>query len=237
MGLQEKHRVGAQSDGQAFTSAVIAAFAPQSEIAIEDGTDAEKTMKRPAASVPLAIADGCDASVESVSKSNRNVKKKPASGAASTKLEVNKKPAAADGAPTECQQLNETNLAARDAEVEAQNMQLNKCLDVAVTMMQKQEMIAKRWIMDLQTCEVPDSKKRLKDIHVEELNRAITDIVVHIDQVKTATLTKSHVKYSDEKVDLLERSHSSIEEIKGIIKMIGNILGKKPDPSAASRAE
>ena len=60
---------------------------------------------------------------------------------------------------------------------------------------------------------------------MDELQRVVNDMVVHINQLKAITLTKQAVKYTDEKVDVLERGHGLIQEGKDISKVLSSFLG------------
>ena len=117
-------------------------------MAVQNGFAAEGSgiKKRPAAA--LAIEDGAVEVPDNISEDLLNVKKKPAAKASA---------------------LTETALKARNDEIDKQNDQLNKCLEAAVVQMQKQEMAAKKGIVDSNNAEVVSTKKRLKEIHEEEL--------------------------------------------------------------------
>ena len=60
---------------------------------------------------------------------------------------------------------------------------------------------------------------------MDELQGVVNDMVVHIDHLKAFTLTKQAVKYTDEKVDALERGHGLIQEGKDISKVLSSFLG------------
>ena len=74
----------------------------------------------------------------------------------------------------------------------------------------------------------------IRDAAMLRLQRTVNDLVVHIELLESCVTTKQDVKYTDEKVDALERAHALIQESKDINKVLNGMLGKKADQSVAS---
>ena len=215
--IQEKHRVGGQSSGDAFNTALMDGFASR---------DDPEVKKKPAAIAdkePAAIAD---------KKLRAIADKEPVPAPASS---IKKKPAAAkpDASP-----LTEANLDKKNAEMADQNDQLNKCLIAAQQMLQKQEMANKRTLATIQREDViPDSKKRMKTMHIEELTTLTSDVEKTIQDVKEASLHQQDIAHSDMKIDLLDRAHNVINDSKDVVKGLqGMMKGAASNEKASVRS-
>ena len=104
-------------------------------------------------------------------------------------------------------------------------MQLNNTLHACLDLLQKQELASKKTLHDAPLGDLTENMTRIRDIHVDELQRVVNDMVVHIDLLKALTLTKQAVRYTDEKVDALARGHGLIQESKDISKVLSSFFG------------
>lgn len=164
----------------------------------------------------LAIEDGA-------TNSDEPVRKKPASKV----MKLEQKPST----------LDEETVRKRDEEAEQQNVQLNKCIGAAISMMQKSEMSAKRALNDAKVADVKESKKRLRDLHIEELETTIDDLEKHLAITKHIALHKSDLKYTDEKIDALDRAHNLITSAKEFGKALSNLTGKIGTDKQSKKSE
>ena len=82
-----------------------------------------------------------------------------------------------------------------------------------------QELASKKTLHDAPLGDLTDSKRRIRDIHVDELRRVVNDMVVHIDMLKATTLTKQAVEYTDEKVDRSWAHRGEQRHLQGFVQL------------------
>ena len=91
----------------------------------------------------------------------------------------------------------------RDQEQEAQNEQLNKCLEKALSQLSAQETKARK--VQLNAKRVGAGSKP-QEVHEQELGRCVGEIAILIDRLKDVTVTKTSALYVPDKVDLPENT-------------------------------
>ena len=216
--IQEKHRVGCNSSSADFGKAFLEGFSGI------DTADAKKKALRNKQQLALCdedrgarstVAKKPAASPKFLGKPSAAVKKE--AGGAGGKAAVKNE----DGT-----RLTAAKVQAMDEEAESQNQQLNKCLSVAITMLQKQELANKRTSQVLDNATVSESFKRLKGALSEELRALTTEIVQHTDVLKDDNINKQGTAHSDEKISHLDTAHNLIQSSKDMSKSIKGILPK-----------
>lgn len=219
--LTEKNRIGGQSSTDQFKEAVAYGFA---DIGASQQSDAAagKVKKKPAAQKPqLSIKDtGADSEEDDTDASDCTVMKKPT---------MKEESANGDSESN----LTQQNVTQHNAELMAQNDDLNRCLAAAQTLLQKQEMQNKRILNDANASDaIHESKKRLKKMHVEELSSLTEGIVQSLEEINDANLTKGDVQHSNLKIDALDRAHDLINESKDVAKHLIQMMNKGSESSA-----
>ena len=114
-----------------------------------------------------------------------------------------------------------------DEEHEAQNDQLNKCLEKALSQLGAMEMKARKAQAQAKAA---GGGSKLKEVHEQELGRVVSEIAILADRLKDVTILKTSSAFAPDKVDLLENSSKTIQEAKDII----SVLTKTIAPKAAS---
>jgi len=192
-----------------------------SEVTSEDFQNATKsllgTMKRPAAALTDEDPPNSKkrASTEQGSEDNAEVMKKPASKMALSAEKVKK--------------LEEEHI--------AQNDQLNKCIQVSVVMLQKQEMANRKANQSALASDLQDRKRKMLDFHLKELEGLTEEIMKRTDINKEIQISKTDMNFTDEKIDTLDVSQNLIQDSKDVIKALTQLVGKEGSEASASSAQ
>ena len=118
-----------------------------------------------------------------------------------------------------------------------QNEQLNKCVDSAMAMMQKQEIKNKGVVFRLEGMDVAESRRRLLNMNLEELKQLTRDIEAHETELKEISVSKKDAKHSNTKIDALDTAHTLIKDSKEIVAVLNKMFPcADADASTASNA-
>ena len=150
------------------------------------------------------------------------LKKKPSAHGASAK------PAAMKGSNTG---VTEDLKKKHDQEQEAQNEQLNKCLEKALSQIGAMEMKARKAQAQAKAA---GAGSKLKEVHDQELGRCVSDIVILMDRIKDVTVTKTSSAFVPDKVDLLENSSKTMQEAKDIMSVFTKTFAEKAASAASA---
>ena len=154
--------------------------------------------------------------------------KKPAG--CSPAMSVAKKPAACGPSSPA---MTEERKAKHDQEQQAQNDQVNKCLETALKHLATTEMKARR-LQAQATAAGPGSK--IQEVHEPMLASSVTEMSVMQDKLKDVMVQNLDLSFQDKKVDLLDQADKMLQEAKDIMHVLQrSIAPRAPAASASSR--
>ena len=226
--LEEKVRVGCAATGDDFQRALSSGLCNHAAI---DG----RSIRTPKKLGVPAIKDRAPSVTSQMSKrpaAQKPAAQKPAAMKVikTVKVKALKRPSA-HGAPAAMKVSNtgmtEALKKKHDEEHEAQNDQLNKCLEKALSQLGAMEMKARKAQAQAKAA---GGGSKLKEVHEQELGRVVSEIAILADRLKDVTILKTSSAFAPNKVDLLENSSKTIQEAKDII----SVLTKTIAPKAAS---
>ena len=224
--LLEKVRVGTAADADTFKKALTNMAGG---VSIKDQP---KKQKQPALA---AIEDNKPPSVASGKKPAAATPKAGNVIRTMMKGVSAKRPAAAAPRAAKsaaAQTITEEAKKKHDEEQEAQQTQLNKCLENALKQINATEMKARK----LQAqAKAAGAGTKLQEVHTQELARCISEIAVAQDRLKEMSVGKDGAAFEDKKVDLLETSSALLQETKDIMSVLTKTVAPKAGTASGSQ--
>ena len=233
-GLTEKTRVGAVADQDVFKRHLANLHGggsvqdKQKHLkAITDKPQLPAIEDKPGTLCAKAKAKAVISKIKVLSKKPAGVMSKKPAGC-SPAMSVAKKPAACGpSSPAMTEQLK----AQHDQEQQAQNDQVNKCLEAALKQLATTEMKARRLQAQAQAAG-PGSK--IQEVHEPMLASSVTEMSVMQDKLKDVMVQNLDLSFQDKKVDLLEQADKMLQEAKDIMNVLQKSIAPRASAASAS---
>merc|ERR1712039_548918 len=133
-----------------------------------------------------------------------------------------KKPSVKAEAP----QLTADQLASLNREQEAQNEQLNVCVQACVKKLQDKTTAILDTIHKLNNMDATPVQRKIIQVSVDELNGMKAQAGALVTEMQTMQVEMRDVKHTDHKIDRLNAAGTFINEVDGIIKGCAPYLKK-----------